>query len=143
MNTDITNYIDRTLKKQEQSAIFWEEMAIIGFTEAVLERMESAGISKKDLAERMNVSAAYITKLMGGSNNFTLRTMVNIARSLGSELHFDLRKPLGMVNWQKYNAVIPCEAMVMPRSESEENPDQAKFKRICLALPYETLPAAA
>lgn len=65
-------------------------MSILGFTEAVLERLQAMGMSKRDLAERMNVSSAYVTKLIGGSNNFTLRTMVKVARSLDCELAISL-----------------------------------------------------
>jgi transcriptional regulator with XRE-family HTH domain len=93
MNLNTTESLESIFEQQEQSIGFWEEMAIIEFTEAVLEQLELHNMSKMDLAERMNVSPAYITKLIGGSNNFTLRTMVKIARSLGCELKLSLRQP--------------------------------------------------
>ena len=68
-------------------------MAIIEFTESVLEQLERKNMTRADLAEKMNVSPAYITKLIGGSNNFTLRTMVRVTRSLGCELKLSLRQP--------------------------------------------------
>jgi len=72
-------------EQQKQSIGFWEEMAIIEFTEAVLEQLEQQNMSKAELAEKMDVSPAYITRLLGGSNNLTLRTMVRAARALGCE----------------------------------------------------------
>jgi transcriptional regulator with XRE-family HTH domain len=83
MNT--TESLESIFEQQEQSIGFWEEMAIIEFTEAVLEQLELQNMSKADLAEKMNVSPAYIARLLGGSNNLTLRTMVRIARALGCE----------------------------------------------------------
>ena len=72
-------------EEQKQSIGFWEEMAIIEFTESVLEQLELQNMSKADLAKEMNVSPAYITRLLGGSSNLTLRTMVRVARALGCE----------------------------------------------------------
>jgi len=72
-------------EQQEQSTSFWEEMAIIEFTESVLEQLELKNISKAELAERMNVSPDYIARLLGGNRNLTLRTMVRVARALGCE----------------------------------------------------------
>jgi len=93
MNPNTTRSFTSIFEKQKQSIGFWEEMAIIEFTESVLEQLELHNMSKMDLAEKMNVSPAYITKLIGGSNNFTLRTMVKVARSLGCELKLGLRQP--------------------------------------------------
>ena len=89
----MTESLESIFEQQKQSIGFWEEMAIIEFTESVLEQLERKNMTRADLAEKMNVSPAYITKLIGGSNNFTLRTMVRVTRSLGCELKLSLRQP--------------------------------------------------
>jgi len=81
-----TNSFADIFAKAQSNPRFWEEMAILEFTESVAKRLESLSLTRIDLASELGVSPAFITKLMCGKNNFTLRTMVKVARSLGCEL---------------------------------------------------------
>lgn len=47
--------------------------------------MKKEGVSKADLARRLGKSRAYVTKILQGNTNFTLDSLVQIARALGSE----------------------------------------------------------
>jgi transcriptional regulator with XRE-family HTH domain len=76
--------------KAQDNPRFWEEMSILEFTESVAKRLESLNFTRMDLASKMEVSPAFITKLMCGNNNFTLRTMVKVARALNCELAIGL-----------------------------------------------------
>lgn len=59
-----------------------EELAF-SFTESVLLRMEDLGdMTRTDLAERMKVSEAYVSKILKGTSNFTFDTLVKLARAL-------------------------------------------------------------
>jgi transcriptional regulator with XRE-family HTH domain len=81
-----TNSFDDIFAKAQDNPRFWEEMSILDFTESVAKQLESLNFTRMDLASKMGVSPAFITKLMCGKNNFTLRTMVKVARSLDCEL---------------------------------------------------------
>ena len=48
--------------------------------------LRTAGITQKELAERMNVSPAYIGKLLKGSENLTLETICKLQQAIGEEL---------------------------------------------------------
>src|SRR5688572_27903249 len=48
--------------------------------------LSACGISKRELARRMNVSAPYITKMLSGDENFTLETLLKAAEALHCEL---------------------------------------------------------
>lgn len=91
MNPDINESFAPIFEKSKQSDVFWEELAILSFTGSVLERLKTLGLSKMELADRLRSSPAYVTKLLNGRNNFTLRTMVRIARLLKSEVYIELR----------------------------------------------------
>lgn len=59
-----------------------EELSL-AFTESVLLRMEELGdMSGAELAERMGSSKPYVSKLLKGKSNFTIETLVKLARSL-------------------------------------------------------------
>jgi transcriptional regulator with XRE-family HTH domain len=91
MNPDINESFAPIFEKSKQSDVFWEELAILSFTGSVLERLKTLGLSKMELADRLRSSPAYVTKLLNGRNNFTLRTMVRVARLLKSEVYIELR----------------------------------------------------
>jgi transcriptional regulator with XRE-family HTH domain len=73
---------------------FWEENAIVGFTEDICVAMERAGVSRAELARRLGTSQAYVTKVLRGDANFTIKTMVRLALALDMEFcpHLVLRE---------------------------------------------------
>ena len=103
MKTKTTESFQSFFDKSHRSLVYWEERAILDFTEKMLARLESDGVSKSALAERLNVSLPYVTKLIGGSNNFTLRTMVKVARSLGARINFEFKDDVAE-GWLQYRA---------------------------------------
>ncbi len=59
-------------------------------TEKVLERMSQEGISKAELARRMDCSKSHITQLFQGVTNITLETLAKLAVSVNAEWEFRL-----------------------------------------------------
>lgn len=53
------------------------------FTEKVVHRMEEAGVTRSELADRLGKKKPQVTRLLRGGNNFTVETMVEIADALG------------------------------------------------------------
>jgi transcriptional regulator with XRE-family HTH domain len=74
-----------------QTHAYQAEGTSIRFTEELLARMKSSGITRSALAEKIGTSPAYITKILRGDTNFTLDSMVRIAQALGCEIDFKLR----------------------------------------------------
>jgi plasmid maintenance system antidote protein VapI len=95
-----TSVNSAALSREDKQRIFAEELAILGFTEEVLRRMEEIGVTRTGLAANLGVDPAAVTKLLGGENNFTLRTMVRIARALRSRLRFSLTPTKALAAWQ-------------------------------------------
>ena len=52
----------------------------------VLDYLHNAGLTQKELAERMGVSPAYIAKLVKGSENLSLETICKLHEALGIKL---------------------------------------------------------
>ncbi|MGY6588645.1 MAG: helix-turn-helix transcriptional regulator [Wenzhouxiangella sp.] len=57
------------------------------FTDSLETLMQRREVSKSELARRIETSPAYITKILRGSTNFTLETMVKLVRALDGKLH--------------------------------------------------------
>lgn len=72
--------------KAKESAEYWAEVAALDFTEALNQRMQELNVTRSELASRIDASPAYITKIMNGTTNFTLRSMATLAHALGKKV---------------------------------------------------------
>jgi transcriptional regulator with XRE-family HTH domain len=80
-------------REAEKHDDYWVAGLVHDFTEALGRRMEEEGVSRAELARRLGTSQAYVTKVLRGNVNFTLATLVKLARAVGGEVRLDLGKP--------------------------------------------------
>lgn len=78
------------LDKFKDDVDFLTEEAILEFTEKIVCRMEEIKMSRSEFAEKLGVSKAFITKLLNGNPNLTIKTMVSIAKALNCKLELAL-----------------------------------------------------
>lgn len=83
--------------KQRES--YWVAKAIQDFTEDLFRLMEERKLSKAELARRIGASPAYITKVLRGNSNFTLETMVRLARAVDAQVCVHLGRNEDRVRW--------------------------------------------
>ncbi|MCA9457887.1 MAG: helix-turn-helix transcriptional regulator [Nitrospira sp.] len=89
----MNHFLDKWENQSEENAMaVFEEDFILDVTEKLFEEMERQGKSKADLATRMNKSKAYITQILNGSRNMTLKTLADIAYALNMKPMFNLSK---------------------------------------------------
>lgn len=72
-----------------ESHKFAVELVKARLTDIVFDLMETQGVTNADLADRLNVSRPYISKLLRGDVNFTLDTLVKIARALNQRINVE------------------------------------------------------
>jgi DNA-binding Xre family transcriptional regulator len=58
------------------------ESLILGITDDICKEMEAQNITKSDLARRLEISPAAVTKILNGNANFTLKSILKIAMAL-------------------------------------------------------------
>ena len=75
------------------------ESVMIRFTEELVALMNKKSITRSALAEKINVSPAYITKVLKGDTNFTLDTMVKISTALDCDLSTHLSERGFQARW--------------------------------------------
>lgn len=79
--------------KDELTATFegklgWhQERSILETTELICQLMQEQGISRVELARRLNKSKGYISQLLDGTANMTIRTMSDMFVALDREFH--------------------------------------------------------
>ena len=69
-----------------------EEELILDVTEAVSAAMQEEGITKAQLAKRMGRSKGFITQLLSGGRNLTLRTLAGLADALEARVTITVSK---------------------------------------------------
>lgn len=70
------------LKKTRESPAYWSRLVTMEFVQGILRIMKKGGVSRSKLAKRYQADPAYITKVLSGSENFTLKTMMKFALAL-------------------------------------------------------------
>ena len=66
--------------------LYLQEKTILECTEAICEAMERIGVTKAELARRLGRTKGFITQLLDGRANMTLRTVSDVLGALGYEL---------------------------------------------------------
>jgi transcriptional regulator with XRE-family HTH domain len=105
MDNPISNNI---FAQAEKDPGFWLEDFRLEFMEELAREMKHLNISRTELAKRIGVSPAYITKILRGDSNFTLQSMVKLAFALGSKLCIRM-EPIdqGICEWKVLAADVP------------------------------------
>lgn len=70
----------------KQHDVYWAEKVKMQVALDLESQRKLVDLSCKELAVRVGVSPAYISKVLRGDSNLTIETMVKLARSVGGEL---------------------------------------------------------
>jgi antitoxin component HigA of HigAB toxin-antitoxin module len=75
--------LEEYLEDPEFAKLLAQEELILEVTETLCELLEKEKISRKELAERLGKSKGFISQLLNGGRNLTLRTVADILHVLG------------------------------------------------------------
>ncbi|MFL6196295.1 MAG: helix-turn-helix domain-containing protein [Thermoanaerobaculia bacterium] len=78
------------MAREDPSGILQEEL-ILEVTEAMARALRSNGLTQAELAERMGKSKGFVSQVLGGGRNLTLRTLADIAGALGCKVQVQLK----------------------------------------------------
>ncbi|MCL6271225.1 helix-turn-helix domain-containing protein [Sansalvadorimonas sp. 2012CJ34-2] len=83
--------LDQWLEESADNQIVLdEESLILEIAEQFWQQLSESDTSKAELARRMGISKARVSKLLDGSNNLTLRKIANMATALKLNVNFTL-----------------------------------------------------
>jgi transcriptional regulator with XRE-family HTH domain len=74
------------------SVDYWLGLNQIEFTNDLQRIMAESGMNQSEIAERYGAKQPFISKVLAGSANLTLRTMVKLAMAAGAVLHVQLAR---------------------------------------------------
>ncbi len=119
-NSAVEKWMDELRQMPEYAA----EGLVMDFIGACEGRRAELGLSYAELARRMGVSRAYISKLMGGTQMSSVGSLYKLARALGCEMHLALALPVSApkLGRKPGKAVEPPLALVNPEVDSPAAP---------------------
>lgn len=79
MTPTLTDYEALETSSDEERRLVRQEELILEVTEALAEALEREGISKAELARRLRKTKGFVSQVLGGGRNLTLRTIADIA----------------------------------------------------------------
>ena len=109
-------------RKAEESIVYNVEGSILDFTEDLCRVMDEKDVSRAELARRIGTSPAYVTKILRGTSNFTLSSMVRVAMALGCDLRIHLAPRGSLTRW--YDDVNPYALRSVAASTSRTTPSE-------------------
>ncbi|WP_158400470.1 helix-turn-helix domain-containing protein [Comamonas sp. B-9] len=78
----LKDFVEQARKTDE----YWVEAAKLRFAVSLDHQRVRAGLTYKEVSEKLKTSAAYISKVFRGDSNVTIESMVKLARATGARL---------------------------------------------------------
>jgi len=66
------------------------EALLLDVNERIVQRMNEIGWRKSDLAKALGVSRPFVTKLLDGNANLTMKSLIKVANVLGMKVLLDM-----------------------------------------------------
>jgi transcriptional regulator with XRE-family HTH domain len=87
---NLEGWFKERVKKFEKDPEYILEGLMLELNEQILELLYKKGMTRKQLAKELGVSPAYITKLLNGNPNLTLKSLVKIATVMDVSLSINI-----------------------------------------------------
>jgi len=79
---------EKLTKTEEGMRLYQQERAILEVTELVCQLLDEEDVTRSELARRIGKTKGYITQLLDGRTNMTLRTISDVFTALNRAVHF-------------------------------------------------------
>lgn len=80
------SFLEQLLTSPDNVRRFQQERAILEVTELIEQAMQESGVGRSELAKLLGRSKAWVTQLLDGEGNKTIRTVADALAVLGREL---------------------------------------------------------
>lgn len=138
---------DAMFESAKESLAYKVELAVLDFTEELVARMACKGVTRAELARQIGCSPAYVTKILRGSTNFTLETMVKVADVLGCKMRTHLQPDGTRTHW--FDMQENAQKRVAVFQTGAEMKELVHQYSLCREMPvnketaYDTFPVAS
>lgn len=89
------NVIHEHLRDQEEFRYFAQDACMLAATDAIVAAMDAQNVSRAELAQRIDRTPGFISQVLSGSRNMTLKTLADLAWALGLQVRDITLAPIG------------------------------------------------
>jgi len=118
--------LEKYLEDPEFARLMAQGDLIMEVTETLCELLEKEKVSRKELAERLGKSKGFVSQLLGGGRNLTLRTVADILHVLGYKISL---KPFKEKEKRQESNIIKFQTSYTPCKKPEQNWEQLQYSR--------------
>src|SRR3954467_8196445 len=104
----------------EDSAGLRQEELILEATEALAKTLRSSGLTQSELAARLGKTKGFVSQILGGGKNLTLRTLADVAGALGCKVEIQLRAEKAVNNAASASERSQYPAALAARSRNQD-----------------------
>lgn len=99
----------------EDPAGLRQEELILEATEALARALRTSGLTQSELAARLGKTKGFVSQILGGGKNLTLRTLADVAGALGCKVQIQLRaektvQPASASEWSQRPAALAAKS---------------------------------
>jgi transcriptional regulator with XRE-family HTH domain len=84
---ELTSYEE--MEREDARGLRQEEL-IVEVTEALARALRTSGLTQAEIANRLGKTKGFVSQIMGGGNNLTLRTLADVAGAIGCRAQVNL-----------------------------------------------------
>lgn len=107
----MTDFLERWATESDENAkLVAQERLIADVTEAIWKAMEDEDISKTELATRMGSTKGFVSQVLSGFRNMTLRTLSDICFALKKRPTIAVKGKSHDGEWQTLGPNVPVAA---------------------------------
>lgn len=81
-------------EKPSRARLVHQERLLLEVTELLAEEMKRRGVSRAELAKRLGKSKAFVTQVLRGRHNMTVRTLADLTWALAFRIHCNAQAEL-------------------------------------------------
>jgi transcriptional regulator with XRE-family HTH domain len=118
--------LDKYLEDPEFARLMAQGDLIMEVTETLCELLEKEKVSRKELADRLAKTKGFVSQLLNGGRNLTLRTVADILHVLGYKVAL---KPYKEEEKRRDRKVIEFQTSYTLRKKPEQNWKQLQYSR--------------
>ncbi len=127
MTRPMTDYEKFQQAAEPNLRLLRQEAFILEATEKLSQALEKEGITRADLANRMGKSKGFISQVLAGGRNLTLRTIADFSTALGCEPSIEIHRLTGRMRLTEY---CPLESIDLEAQQWRQKSGGAfKWKR--------------
>ena len=118
--------MDKYLEDPEFARLMAQGDLIMEVTETLCELLEKEKLSRKELADRLGKTKGFVSQLLNGGRNLTLRTLADILHVLGYKITLTPFKEKGE---KQESNIIEFQTSYTPCKKPEQNWKQLQYSR--------------